>query len=71
MPAQFANWLGNLVTGDLGVSRMIPGEEVSTVLGSRIGASALLVATALALVLAGSLVLGVFVARLAPGHRHS
>lgn len=63
VPAQFANWLGNLVTGDLGVSRMIPGEEVSTVIGSRLGASALLVATALALVLAGSLVMGVLAAR--------
>ncbi|MGH3889274.1 MAG: ABC transporter permease [Pseudonocardiaceae bacterium] len=63
VPAQFVNWLGNLVTGDLGVSRMIPGQEVSAVLGSRLSASALLVATSLALVLAGSLVMGVLAAR--------
>jgi peptide/nickel transport system permease protein len=63
VPIQFANWMGNLVTGDLGVSRLIPGEEVSTVIDSRIGASALLVATALGLVLVGSLVMGVLAAR--------
>ncbi|MGH3941816.1 MAG: ABC transporter permease [Pseudonocardiaceae bacterium] len=63
MPTQFGNWLVNLVTGDLGVSRMIPGQEVSAVLGSRLGASALLVATALVLVLAGSLGMGVLAAR--------
>lgn len=63
MPAQFAAWLGNLLTGDLGVSRLVPGEEVATVIGSRLGASALLVATALALVLVGSLVMGVLAAR--------
>ena len=63
VPAQFVNWLGNLVTGDLGVSRLIPGQEVSAVLASRLGASALLVTTALALVLAGSLIMGVLAAR--------
>jgi peptide/nickel transport system permease protein len=62
VPAQFVNWLGNLLTGDLGVSRMIPGQEVSAIIGSRLGAS-VLVATALALVLAGSLIMGVLAAR--------
>lgn len=62
-PEQFVSWLGNVATGDLGVSRMVPGERVSTVIGSRLGVSALLVLTSLGLVLVGSLVMGVLAAR--------
>ncbi len=63
MPTQFARWVGNVATGDLGVSRLIPGERVSTVISTRLGASAVLVLSALALVLVGSLVMGVVAAR--------
>ncbi|MGH8905424.1 MAG: ABC transporter permease [Egibacteraceae bacterium] len=63
MPEQFAAWLGNVVRGDLGVSRALPGQPVAEVILQRAGASAILVATSAGLALAGSLIMGVLAAR--------
>lgn len=63
MPVQFVRWLGNMVTGDLGVSHLYNGEAVSSVIARRIGPSAVLVTVALGIVIVGSLVAGVLAAR--------
>lgn len=62
-PVQFGRWAANLVTGDLGASHLYNGRSVATVIGERAGATAVLVGTALGLVLVGSLVLGSLAAR--------
>lgn len=63
MPVQFGRWVANLATGDLGVSHLYSGRPVAELIGERAGVSALLVGTALLLVLVGSLVLGTLAAR--------
>jgi peptide/nickel transport system permease protein len=60
---QFGAWLGNVVRGDLGISRLVPGEPVLGVVAARLGPTLLLLATAMALVLVGSLVAGTLAAR--------
>lgn len=62
-PVQFGRWLGNVATGDLGRSHLYNGEPVTQVIIRRLGVSALLVTTSLAIVLAGSLLLGTLAAR--------
>jgi peptide/nickel transport system permease protein len=63
VPVQYLRWLTNLATGDLGVSHLYNGQPVTSVLASRAGVSALLVGTALGLVLLGSIVAGTVAAR--------
>ncbi|WP_344166909.1 ABC transporter permease [Pilimelia columellifera] len=61
LPVQYARWVGNLLQGDLGWSTS-RHEPVISVLAARAGWTLLLVATALALVLVVSLLLGVLAA---------
>ncbi len=58
MHEQFLRWLSNLLQGDLGHSRLLGGQPVGEQLLARLGPSALLVCTALALVLIGGLLAG-------------
>ncbi|MGH3695572.1 MAG: ABC transporter permease [Pseudonocardiaceae bacterium] len=62
MLSQFGHWLGNLVRGDLGNSRLLAGQPVAQEIAARALPSVVLVLTALALVLVGGLVLGVLAA---------
>ncbi|MGH8905206.1 MAG: ABC transporter permease [Egibacteraceae bacterium] len=64
---QFGRWVGNVVRGDLGHSRLLGGQPVADQLRARVGKSALLVAAALALALAGGLVAGVLAAAFRDG----
>lgn len=59
---QFGHWLGNVVTGDLGHSRLLGGQPVAAEIAARALPSLVLILTALALVLVGGLVLGVLAA---------
>lgn len=58
MPVQFANWLGRLVQGDLGQSRMLAGEPVLDTLRDRAYPSLVLLGSALLTVLVGALLAG-------------
>lgn len=55
---QFLTWLGNVLRGDFGNSRMLGGQPVLDEIGARLLPSALLVGAALLLVLVGGLVAG-------------
>lgn len=59
---QFGHWLGNVVQGDLGHSRLLAGQPVADEIASRALLSLVLIVTALVLVLVGGLVLGVLAA---------
>ncbi|QBI19940.1 ABC transporter permease [Egibacter rhizosphaerae] len=59
---QFGRWLANVLRGDLGHSRLLGGQPVGEQLLARLGPSALLVSTALALVLVGGLAAGTLAA---------
>lgn len=56
---QFFTWLGNIVTGDLGNSRLLGGQPVASQIAARLLPSAVLVGSALVLTMVGGLVLGV------------
>ncbi len=56
---QFLHWLGNVLQGDLGHSRLLGGQPVLPQLGARLAPTAILVGTALALTLVGGLLAGV------------
>lgn len=56
---QFLHWLGNLVRGDLGNSRLLGGQPVLEQIGARLAPSAILVGTALAITVIGGLGAGV------------
>lgn len=58
---QYGRWLGNLLSGDLGDSRLF-NQPVSTVVGERLGWSVLLVVVGLALAIAIAVVAGVVAA---------
>jgi peptide/nickel transport system permease protein len=58
---QYTRWLGHLLTGDLGDSRLFQ-QPVSTVIGERLGWSVLLAAVGLVLAIVLSLVLGTLAA---------
>ncbi len=60
--SQFGGWLGNVVQGDLGNSRLVGGQPVAEEIAARALPSLVLVVTALALVLIGGLALGVLAA---------
>ena len=64
---QFGRWVGNVVSGDLGHSRLLGGQPVAAQLRARAGKSDLLVATALALALVGGLLAGVLAAAFRDG----
>ncbi|HLU33092.1 MAG TPA: ABC transporter permease [Natronosporangium sp.] len=55
---QFLSWLGNLLRGDLGNSRLLGGQPVLDEIGARLLPSAVLVGAALLLVLVGGLLAG-------------
>lgn len=59
LSTQFVVFAGNLLTGDLGVS-YVHGRDVMTVIGERLGATALLAGTALVLSTVGGVLLGAF-----------
>lgn len=56
---QYLRWLGRLLTGDLGYS-IVYGEPVLNVIRSRLGNTALLAATAMAVTIACSIPLGLY-----------
>jgi peptide/nickel transport system permease protein len=56
---QFLTWLGNLLRGDFGNSRLLAGQPVLDEIATRLLPSALLIGAALLLVLVGGLVAGV------------
>ncbi len=60
--AQYLSWAGDLLHGDLGVS-LTSGEQVSTMIGSRLGATASLVVVTFALMVPCAFVLGIAAAR--------
>ncbi|MCS7207830.1 MAG: ABC transporter permease [Dehalococcoidia bacterium] len=62
LAAQMLGWLGRVVQGDLGYSRLQGGKPVAQIIRERIGPSALLVGSALGLVLVGGLVVGTLAA---------
>ena len=59
-PVRYIQWLGNVLQGDLGY-RFTDGEAVSIVVGRRLGASLLLMGSALAIGILIGLPLGVFI----------
>lgn len=62
LPEQLARWLGHVVRGDLGHSRLFAGKPVAEVIVQRAIPSAVLVGGALVLTLVGGLVAGVLAA---------
>lgn len=60
---QFGAYVANLAKGDLGVSFVQGGTPVAELIGDRLGATLLLVGTALALSSVGGILLGALVAR--------
>jgi peptide/nickel transport system permease protein len=56
---QFATWIGQVLRGDLGRSRLLSGQPVAEVLAARAGPSALLLGVTLVVVLTGGLLAGV------------
>ncbi|MDI6104769.1 ABC transporter permease [Actinoplanes sp. NEAU-A12] len=61
LPVRYLRWLGNLLQGDLGWSTT-RHEDVAAVIGARAGWTLLLIGITLAVVLAGSLLLGTIAA---------
>ena len=61
-PEQFVRWLGNVVQGELGDSRLLGGQPVATEIAKRLWPSFVLVSVALVLVLIGGLAGGVLAA---------
>ncbi len=59
---QFGRWLGNVVQGDLGHSRLLGGQAVAEQLRARMAPTAILVSAALVLMLVGGLAAGVVAA---------
>lgn len=59
-PVRYIQWLSNVLKGDLGY-RFTDGEAVSTIVGRRLGASLLLMGTALAIGVLVGVPLGVFI----------
>lgn len=64
---QFAHWLGNVAQGDLGNSRLLGGQPVAEQLVERLAPTAILVGSALLLVVLGGLVAGTLAAQLRGG----
>lgn len=64
---QFGRWLGNLVQGDLGHSRLLGGQPVAQQILARTLPSAVLVGAALVLILLGGLAAGVLAATFRDG----
>lgn len=60
---QFSSYAGNLLRGDLGVSFVQGGRPVALLIGERLPATLLLIATALVIASAGGIVLGSLAAR--------
>lgn len=64
---QFGRWLGNVVQGDLGHSRLLGGQPVAEQIRLRAGPTLILVSGALVLILVGGLVAGVMAAAFRDG----
>jgi peptide/nickel transport system permease protein len=59
MPQQFVSWMGQLLQGDLGKSRLLAGQPVKEAITARAGPSIILLTAALGVVLIGGLMAGV------------
>lgn len=64
---QFLHWLGNLLQGDFGNSRLLGGQPVAEQILARLAPTAILVGAALALILCGGLVAGTLAAQFRGG----